>query len=79
MTGENSRVQLQAFVRHCRGTLARLRRVNDALSHWDEIHAAAEMPQHLRPPPVEQPTMSWASLKELQGMLGELPGELKEE
>jgi hypothetical protein len=46
--------------------------VNEALSRWDEISAAAEMPEDLRPPSVEPPTVSWASLKELQGMLGEL-------
>ena len=39
--------------------------------------AAAEMPEDLRPPPVEQPAVSWASLKELQGMLGEVLGELE--
>jgi hypothetical protein len=63
---------------HLRATLARLRRVNEALSRWDEINAAAEMPEELRPPPVEQPSVSWASLKELQGLLGEVLGELEE-
>jgi hypothetical protein len=56
----------------------RVRRVNEVLSRWDEIHAAAEMHEDLRPPPVEQPSVSWASLNELQGMLGEVLGELEE-
>jgi hypothetical protein len=73
-----SRAQLRAFLRQRRATLARLRRVNEALSRWDEINAAAEMPEDLRPPPVEQPSVSWASLKELQGMLDEALGELEE-
>jgi hypothetical protein len=73
---EEPRTQLRAFLKHRRVTLARLRRVNEALSRWDEIHAAAEMPEDLRTPPVEQPTVSWASLKELQGMLGDVLGEL---
>jgi hypothetical protein len=74
---EEPRTQLRAFLHHRRATLARLRRVNEALSRWDEIHAAAEMPEELRPPAVEQPSVSWASLKELQGMLGEVLGELE--
>jgi hypothetical protein len=36
------------------------------------------MPADLRPPPVERPIVSWASLKELQGMLGEVLGELED-
>jgi hypothetical protein len=75
---EEPRTQLRAFLHHRRATLARLRRVNEALSRWDEIHAAAEMPEELRPPAVEQPSVSWASLKELQGMLGGALGELDE-
>lgn len=62
---EGDCIQLHAFPRQRRGTLTRLRRVNVALSRWDEIHAAAEMPEDLRPPPVEQRSVSWASLKEL--------------
>jgi hypothetical protein len=72
------RAQLRAFLQQRRAALARLRRVNEALSRWDEIHAAAEMPEDLRPRPVEAPSVSWASLKELQGMLGEVLGELEE-
>jgi hypothetical protein len=72
------RAQLRAFLTKRRATLVRLRRGNQALSRWDEINAAAEMPEDLRPPPVQQPTVSWASLKELQGMLGEVLGELEE-
>src|SRR5712671_6746291 len=69
---QTPRAQLRAFLRQRRGTLARLRRVNEALSRWDKIHAAAEMPAELRPPPVEPRSVSWASLKKLQGMLGEV-------
>ena len=36
------------------------------------------MPEDLRPPPVEQPSVSWAALKELQGTLGDVLGELEE-
>ena len=32
-------------------TLARLRRVNEALSNWDEVEAARELPENLTPPP----------------------------
>jgi hypothetical protein len=59
------RARLYDFLRHRHATLARLRRVNEALSRWDEIEAAAEMPAELRPPLVQQPSVSWASLKEL--------------
>jgi hypothetical protein len=52
--------------------------VNEALSRWDEVHAAAAMPGDLRPPPVRQPSVCWPALKELQGMLGEVLGELEE-
>jgi hypothetical protein len=69
------RGQFRAFLTKRRATLARMRRVNEALSRWDEIHAAAEMPADLRPALVEQPSVSWTSLKELQGMLGEVLGE----
>jgi hypothetical protein len=68
---QTPRALLRALVTKRRATLARLRRVNEALSRWDEINAAAEMPEELRPPPVQQPTVSWASLKDLQGMLGQ--------
>jgi hypothetical protein len=44
-----TRAQLRAFLRHRRATLARLRRVNEALSRWDEHDAAAAMPAALRP------------------------------
>jgi citrate lyase beta subunit len=51
-----SRAQLRVFLRHRRATLARLRRVNEALSRWDEHDAAAAMPAALHsvvmlPPP----------------------------
>jgi hypothetical protein len=78
MTAQDPRAEFRTFLHQRRATLARLRRVNEALSRWDEIHAAAEMPEDLRPPPVEPPTVSWASLKELQGMLGEVLGDLEE-
>jgi hypothetical protein len=67
---EDRRAQLRAFLRQ-RATLARLRRVNEALSRWDEISAAAEMREELRTLSVEQPSGSCASLKELQSMLGQ--------
>jgi hypothetical protein len=70
--------ELRAFLTKRRATVARLRRVNEALSRWDEINAAAEMLAELRPPPVRQPSVSWAALKELQGMLGEVLGEVEE-
>jgi hypothetical protein len=72
-----SRAQLRLFLTERRATLARLRRANEALRRWDVINAAAEMPEDLGPPPVEQPSVSWASLKELQGMLGDGLGELE--
>jgi hypothetical protein len=43
-----SRAQLRAFLRHRRGTLARLRRVMEALSRWGAIHAAAGMYEAFR-------------------------------
>jgi hypothetical protein len=49
MEEANPRAQLRAFLRHRRATLARLRRVNAALSRWEEL-AAAAMPADLRPP-----------------------------
>jgi hypothetical protein len=50
----------------------------EALSRWEAIHAAAAMPEDLRPPPVRQPSVSWPALKELQSMFGEVLGELEE-
>jgi hypothetical protein len=43
------RAQFRAFLHHRRATLARLRRVNAALSRWDEHDAAAALPAALRP------------------------------
>ena len=68
----NPRAQLRAFLDHRRGTLARLRRVNEALSHWDEYEAAAAMPAALRPTGGAAPTVRLAVL---QGAAGDtLPG-----
>ena len=58
-------------------TLARLRRVNEALSQWDEAEAAASMPEDLRPQ-VEAPTLSRTALKELQAVLVGVIDELEE-
>ena len=68
--------QVLAFQAHRRATLVRLRRVNAALSQWDEVEAAAEMPADLRPE-VPRPTLSRQALKELQQMLVEVVGELE--
>jgi hypothetical protein len=65
---ENPRTQLRAFRRTRRSTAARLRRVNAALSRWDEYDAAAAMPADIRPI-VAPPTLSRAALKALQAML----------
>jgi hypothetical protein len=75
---QTPRAQLRAFRARQRGTLARLRRIDAAFPRWDEIKAALEMPAELRPPPVQQSSVSWAALKELQRMLGQVLGELEE-
>jgi hypothetical protein len=51
--------EVRAFLRHRPGTLARLRRVNEALSRWDEIHTAAAMPAEPRPVVTLPPPHSW--------------------
>jgi hypothetical protein len=53
-----------------------LRRVNRALSAWDEHDSAAAMPADVRPQ-VRPPTLERATLKELQGMLIDRLGELE--
>ena len=73
----NPRAQVRAFRAHQRATLARLRRVNEALSHWDEYEAAAAMPAVLRPI-VEQPTLGRQALKELQWELAVFACELEQ-
>jgi hypothetical protein len=77
MTTDEARAQLRAFLRTRRATAARLRRVNAALSRWDEYDAAAAMPADLRPH-VERPTLSRGALKELQRTLCVFVGELEE-
>jgi hypothetical protein len=74
---DDARAQLRAFLRTRRATAARLRRVNAALSRWDEYDAAAAMPADLRPQ-VERPTLGRGALKKLQGMLVGAIGELEE-
>jgi hypothetical protein len=59
---------LRAFRKLRRTTLARLQRVNAALSAWDEYDCAQAMPPDLRPR-VRRPTLNRPALKELQGML----------
>ena len=77
MTTEPPHAQLRAFRTHQRATLARLRRVNEALSHWDEYEAAAAMPTALRPV-VERPTLGRQALKELQRELAVFACELEQ-
>jgi hypothetical protein len=58
------RPDLRAFLQHRHARLVRLRRVNAALSRWDEYHAAAAMPAELRPPVFEPPQLlspAWRS------------------
>ena len=62
---------------HRRYTLARLQRVNTALSQWDEYDCAETMPADLAPQ-LDPPTLSRAALKELQAMLVAIVGELDE-
>jgi hypothetical protein len=54
------RASVRAFLAHQRSTLARLQRVNEAISRWDEHDAAAAMPAELRPH-VEAPPPSTLS------------------
>jgi hypothetical protein len=55
------RAQFRAFLTKRHATLARLWRVNEALSRWDEYDAAVAMPAALRPvvtlppPPLARP------------------------
>ena len=51
-----------------RATLARLRRVNAALSAWDEYEAARERPDPFPAPP-RPPTLGREALKSLQQAL----------
>ena len=71
------RAQFRAFLTERRATLARLRRVNEALSRWDEYDAAAAMPVALRPV-VERPTLGRQALKELQRELAVFACELEQ-
>ncbi len=68
MPSADPRTDLRDF--HCRrrAIIARLQRVNEALSRWDEYESAQAMPADLRPR-VRRPTLSRPALKELQGML----------
>jgi hypothetical protein len=71
------RAHLRAFLTKRRATLARLRRVNEALSRWDEHDAAAAMPAALRPV-VERPTLGRQALNELQRELAVFACELEQ-
>ena len=68
MPSADSRTDLRAFRLRRRATIARLQRVNEALSRWDEYDCGQAMPPELRPR-VRHPTLSRPALKELQGML----------
>ncbi len=59
-----------------RATLARLQRVNAALSRWEEFLAAACLPPEYRRA-VEPPTVTYEACKELQGLLCQRVGELE--
>jgi len=69
VTGRNDRLApgepLWAFRKLRERTQAHLRRVNAALSAWDEHDCAQAMPAELRPH-VRHPTLSRPALKELQ-------------
>ena len=68
MPPESARGDVHAFRKLRRATQARLQRVNEALSRWDEYDCAQAMAPELRPR-VRRPTLSRPALKELQGML----------
>ncbi len=68
MPSTDFRTDLRAFRLRRRATIARLQRVNAAVSAWDEYDCAQAMPADLRPR-VRHPTLSRPALKELQGML----------
>ena len=76
MPQHDPRAAVRAFHGQRAATLSRLRRVNEALARWDEVEAAAAVPEDLRPH-VEAPTLSRQALQELQQMLGECIGELE--
>ena len=59
---------VRRFLLTRRATLARLRRVNAALSAWDEYEAARERPD-LFPAPPRPPTLGREALKGLQQTL----------
>jgi hypothetical protein len=63
-----TRQAIRRFLLTRRATLARLRRVNEALSAWDEYEMARERPG-LFPAPAEPPQLSRAALKSLQQTL----------
>ena len=68
MAEPSTYAEMCAFQAQRAATLARLRRVNDALDQWAEVEAAQAMPADLRPP-VEPPTLSRQALQELQAVL----------
>ena len=68
---------VSAFRAPRRATLARLRRVNEALDQWAEYEAAQAMPAELRPD-VAPPTLSRQALQELQAVLVGVVDELEE-
>jgi hypothetical protein len=68
MPQPDARAEARAFLANRAATLVRLRRVNEALSAWDEYEAAAELPADIRPR-ASRPTLSRAALKEVQRVL----------
>jgi hypothetical protein len=69
--------RVRAFRISCNATHARLRRVNETPSRWDEHEAAPELFEDIRPQ-VNPPTLSRAALKQLQRMWVEVIGEQEE-
>jgi hypothetical protein len=55
---DDRRLDVHTLQARRRATLARPRRVNQALSRWDEYRAAAAMPAELRPPVRESAVLS---------------------
>ena len=77
MPEHTARAAARAFLAQRTATRARFRRVHEALARWDEVEAAAAMPEDLRPQ-VEAPTLSRTALKELQAVLVGVTDELEE-
>lgn len=70
------RASVAHFLRARAATLTRLRRVNEALSAWDEYDATALLPQDVRPR-IQPPPLNREALQDLQRVLVETVGELE--